>query len=563
MNDHRRRVLMVVVVVAIALAPMGVAVAQTQTHTASSGTTYQTNSGVTITLADNRNVAQQPFTSSNTWSDQNLTVSGSDAAVTVSDTTYSGTPLTVSNVDIQGGQVSVARSDLNQTLTVTSGDANTIQLRDYEVGDGTSDIAYSSTNGLTVELSLSQPINVVAVDGSGSLLDSSTGSTATLQLPAGTNSVTLEPRPADLEVRNESNPDQLVTQNVSLTARLFSSNDTVIQRNVTNGTVSLSGVPLDEPVVVTVREENSDFVYRRILLDSIVQTSQIYILPTNEPSAQVRFQLADQTGRFDPATTRFFVEKPVTQNNSTEYRVISGDRVGADGEFPTILVDSQRYRLRVENEQGEQRVLGSYVVQGATVARIPIGEVEFTADIEEGAAVQANLRDAPDSASHDHEVRFVYLDPSGSTDNIEVSITNGSGGQIRPTTTESINGSSSAYVETYPLNGSFDPEQDTAQLTVDATQGANTITFTRALGDVPEVLTNAPIDTQVLELIGIVSLVAVVGLLVIVSPRMAALVGPGYAGALSITGIVGIPIAAVVLAGVVGVLANIGTARVT
>jgi hypothetical protein len=243
--------------------------------------------------------------------------------------------------------------------------------------------------------------------------------------------------------------------------------------------------------------------------------------------------------------------------------VISGDRVGADGEFPTILVDSQRYRLRVENDQGEQRVLGSYVVQGATVARIPIGEVEFTADIEEGAAVQANLRDAPDSASHDHEVRFVYLDPSGSTDNIEVSITNGSGGQIRPTTTESINGSESAYVETYPLNGSFDPEQDTAQLTVDATQGANTITFTRALGDVPEILTNAPIDTQVLELIGIVSLVAVVGLLVIVSPRMAALVGPGYAGALSITGIVGIPIAAVVLAGVVGVLANIGTARVT
>jgi len=65
----------------------------------------------------------------------------------------------------------------------------------------------------------------------------------------------------------------------------------------------------------------------------------------------------------------------------------------------------------------------------------------------------------------------------------------------------------------------------------------------------------------VLELIGLVSIVAVAGLLVIVSPPTAALVTPGYAGLLTITGIVPIPLPAVVLAGVVGVLATVGTRR--
>jgi len=381
-------------------------------------------------------------------------------------------------------------------------------------------------------------------------------------LPQGTANVRIEPTPSQLEVRNEASPDELISSNVNLTARIFTEGgDTVIQREVTDGTVSLSGVPLDEELVITVREQNADFTYRRILLDSAVQTSEIYLLPTTEPSAEVRFQIADETGRFDAENTRLFVEKPITRDGNTEYRVISGDRIGADGEFPTILVDSQRYRLRVENDQGEQRVLGSYTVQGARVARIPIGEVQFTADVSEGAALQADLREAPDGASHDHEVRLVYLDPDGQTDTIDVSITNSSGGAIRPTTTESLGGTDSAYVETYPITQPFDPEEDTATVSVEADRGTATESFETTLGDVPDVFTNAPIDPMVLELLGIVSLVGIVGLLVIVSPATAALVGPGYAGLLSITGIVGIPMPAVVLAGVVGVLATVGQRR--
>jgi hypothetical protein len=566
-------VLTVVLVVAIALMPMGIAVAQSLTHTATAGTVYQTNSGVEVTLTDQRQVTATPFPASDTFSDQNVTISGTNAAVSIGDNTYSGSPATVTAVSASGS-VRIDRTDLNRPVTVESGTANTLQIRNYTVGNGNADLAYDSSGGFNVTLEgLPSDTSIAVVDtATGSPLTVSAtdpSGVATFELPSGTRNVRLERAPGEITVRNETAPNQLVTgTNLTLTARLFAGGDTVIQRPVTNGTVSLDGLPKDERIVVTVREENADFVYRRILLESAVETSDIYVLPTNEPSAQVRFSLRDDTGRFDAQDTRFFVEKPVARDfdgdgsNETRYQVISGGNMGADNEFPTILVDSQRYRLRVENDDGEQRVLGSYVVQGATQAVIPIGDVEFTADVSEGAAMQASLREAPDSASHDHEVRLVYLDPEGATDEIDVEITNGSGGQIRPQTTESIDGSSSAYVETYPITStSFNPEEDTAKVVIDATRAGQTITLRRTLGDIPDILADTSIDTQVLELIGLVSIVAVVGLVVIASPRMAALVGPGYAGLLTIVGVVPIPLPGVVLAGLVGVLINVGAAR--
>ena len=562
-----RTTVAVVLVVALALSPAGVAVAQTLTHPATAGVTYETTSGVEVTLGDNRDVTAQPFVADSTWSDGTLTVSGSNGTVRVDDTSYAGDPLEVRNVQATGS-VTVSRSDIGRSVTFESGDASLFQLRDYAIGDGTEDLAYASDNGVTVRLEGLDQFRVAAVDvGTGEPLDigDATGDgTATLELPAGQRAVRLERAPGILEVRNEANPNELIDGNATLRVRLFASGDTVVEREVTDGTVSLDGVPKDERLVITVREENADFAYRRILIESAVQSPNIYLLPTDQPSAEVRYQLRDDTGRFDADNTRLFVEKPITRDrngdgtNTTEYEVISGDRFGADGEFPTILVDSERYRLRVVNDAGEQRVLGSYTVQGARITELPIGDVEFTADVSEGAAMQASLRQAAETASHDYEARIVYVDPEAQTSEIDVSVTDDNGTAIRPTTTETISGSE-PYVETYPItDSSFDPEQDSATVSVEATRGSAIEQFSQPIGDVPDV--NVPVDQTVLELVGLVSIVAVAGLLVIVSPAIAGLVTPGYAGLLALTGIVPIPIPAVVLAGVVGVLASLGSA---
>lgn len=559
---RRDRTIAIAAVVTILLAaPATVALAQTLSHQSSAGVTYVTNSGTEVTLTDDRQIRANPFARDDTWANGTVVVEGSGGDIAIGDQTYGGDTITVTDVDASGGAVGIERTDLSRSLTFESGDANTVEIRNLTVDDGTADLAYNSDNGLTVRVSdLPTDVGIGATDpATGTVYDSVTSSsgTETFSLPSGTNTVALKTVPSELQVRNEAQPDELIDGNVTLRARFFAE-DEVIERQVTDGTVSLAGLPADQQVVVTVKEENADYTYRRILLDNIVETSEIYLLPTSEPSAEVQFELADETGRFDAEDTRMYIEKPITRNNNTEYRVIAGDRLGADGAFPTVLVDAERYRLRVENDAGEQRVLGSYTVQGAEIARIPIGEVQFSGDVSEGAALQASLRAAPDSAAHNHEARIVYLDPEGETSDITISVENETGAALRPETTESLNGTDAAYVETYPLSTEFNPEQDSATVTVDAQRGFETETFSRQLGDVPEVLGDAPIDPRILELMGFVSIIALIGLLVIQSPSLAALVGSGYAGLLAVLGIVPIPIPAVVLAGLVGVLATVG-----
>jgi len=553
----------------VLMAPVGFVVADSLTHSASAGVTYETNSGVEVTLEDDRDIDAVPFADDETWVQDDVIVSGSNAQVTVDDQTFTDDPLTLTAVDVDG-RVTVERTDLNREITVVDGDAAALQVADIDLENSSEEIAYSSDDGLTVELSdLPTGVGIGVVDtGSGEVVDSVTASESTEQfdLPAGSRSVSVELVPSELEVRNEANPDELITENASLRFRAFFDDDDgdeqVIEREVTDGTVDLEGLPADEQIVVTVREENADFVFRRILLDNIVSQSQIYLLPTDEPAAEVEFRVEDQTGRFDAGSTRFFVEKAITQDGETDYRTISGDELTAGGAFPTILEDSERYRLRVENDAGEQRVLGSYVVQGAQQEVIPIGDVEFSGDIEDGAAMQASLREAPDGSDHTHEARIVYVDPSGETDELEISITDSDGTELRPTTTETLGGDADIYVETFPLDDDFDPEQDTATVTVDAASGLETETFERTLGDIPDVFQDVPINPQLLELLALGSIVAVIGLLVIVSPPLAALVGPGYAGLLVLIGLAPIPMPAVVLAGVVGVLAVVGNNRV-
>jgi hypothetical protein len=570
MNRRRRAQLTVALCALILLVPVGIAAAQVATHSATAGVTYETNSNVAVTLGDQHSISNSPFDDTQTFNSSGLRVSGSDADVRVTDNTFNSYPITVRNVDVSGS-LTVERTDLNKQLTVESGDASLLQVRDYQLDDGTEDLAYSSSNGLTVTLSGLPNVNVAVVEaGTGNPIDEVAASSgeATINLPSGTNSIRLETAPGDLEVRNEARPNQLIDGNVTLRARLFSDDGAVVERQVTNGTVSLDGVPKDEELVVTVKEESADYTYRRILLDSAIESSEIYLLPTTDPSAEIEFQLQDETGRFDNENTKLFVEKPIQRDydgdgtNETRYQPISGDRIGGDGSFPTILQSSERYRLRVENDAGEQRVLGSYTVTGAERTVLPIGEVTFREDVDEGAALQASLREAADGASYDHEIRLVYVDPEAKTESIDISITDSNGGTIRPASTENLTGVD-RYVETYPIrDSSFDPEQDTATVTVEALRNNQIETFERSLGNVPDVFTNVPLSTQAIEVISLASIVAVGGLVVIISAPMAALVTTGYAGMLSLVGLAPIPMPAVVLAGVVGVVATVGSRRI-
>jgi len=87
----RRTAAVLALCAVILLSPVGVVVAQTlPTHSATAGVDYRTNSGVTVTLGDDRDVAAVPFADDQTFADDSLRVSGSDASVEVDSGTYTG-----------------------------------------------------------------------------------------------------------------------------------------------------------------------------------------------------------------------------------------------------------------------------------------------------------------------------------------------------------------------------------------------------------------------------------------------------------------------------------------
>jgi hypothetical protein len=184
-------------VVALLVVAPAVVVAQTGSHTATSGVTYETNSGVEVSLTDQRQVTATPFPSSDTFSDQNVTISGSNAAVGVDGATYTGSSLTVTDMDVKTvGSLTVNRTDLNRQATFKSGSAAYVTLNQLNTTDNNADFAYRSVSGLTVEFSGLSGDRVTAVDTStGQAIETvqtTSGGTATFTLPADDTTVRLD-----------------------------------------------------------------------------------------------------------------------------------------------------------------------------------------------------------------------------------------------------------------------------------------------------------------------------------------------------------------------------------
>jgi hypothetical protein len=460
-----------------------------------------------------------------------------DAAPTVSDPTPTGT-ITQTPVELS---VNLSHGDFDAGETVT--------LNWTHNGNVVANQTHSSAGNKTVTVSDteagSNSYQVTAKD--------SDGETATL-------SATYK-APGEIQIRDETDPDQLITDNVSFRVRFFfDGGSNVVERSADNGSVDLTGLPVDERIVISVAEENNNYTFRRILIDSIVETQSIYLLPANASSSEIRFQLDDQTGRFDPQNTALFIEKPLNRSNSTSYEIISGDVFGSDGEFPTSLVDDTRYRLRVVSPTGEERVLGAYQVSGPDVAVLPIGEIKLEGAADSGATMQASLRDAAANAAHDHEIRVYYIDRSEQTSEFDLEIVTSSGQTIRAKTTET--GPFGTYAETFPIsNTSINPKETTIYVRLDASRNGETQSFEEPLGDLPPLADGWGIDSDVLEMIGWLSLLALTGFVVIVSSTLAALVAVLYAALLTALGILPIPAVALGVAGSVAGLYRVGDSR--
>ena len=227
--------------------------------------------------------------------------------------------------------------------------------------------------------------------------------------------------PNTLRVLDELNPQELVDDNVTVTIRAYAG-DTALSREVTDGTANLTGFPMDQPVVITTSAEG--WVDRRIIIEDLTEQQRIYLLNESANTVPITFQLSDKTGSFPPESSRLQIQKAinVTGTAGLEWQTITGDYFAADLKFPTTLAGQQRYRIDIENEQGDQRILGSYIPYEPTATTLSIGEIVW--DIPETNGVYSTSR-----IDDQDRLEVLYNDTAGATTRLNITAWNRTTGE--------------------------------------------------------------------------------------------------------------------------------------
>ena len=360
--------------------------------------------------------------------------------------------------------------------------------------------------------------------------------------------------PSQLFIYNESQPNELYDDGTRFDVRFIQSGEQqVVERSTTTGKVSLAGLPSDTEFIVTVRpEENSELSYRRIIVDRLAEEQEVFILPNSQANSEVKFDLDDPTGQFAATETKLLVEKPITKDfnddgsNTTQYRVVAGDYFGSSGQFPMIVQNGERYRLRVESDDvGGSRILGAYSTNSPEIVPIQIEEIAPSGSVDGGRVVYGGVEG--------EQVAVRYLDPTQSTQAVEYRVVDDSGSEIVPNTTRN----SQEFADFYDL-----PAGDNASYTVDytitredGTKSSGSFDAGRVVGDVTERLDTNP---DILELVSYVLIIASMGLVVLVNAQLAPLTGTGVATLLTVFGTVAIPAPILGIAGAISVLLPIG-----
>ena len=226
--------------------------------------------------------------------------------------------------------------------------------------------------------------------------------------------------PEEIEIRDESNPDEIVTTEAEVEVQFFTDEE-IISRTTDDGKISLSGLPADESM--TVQVEADGYITRQSVVESILDQQDVYLLPDDVDSVETTFLLDDRTGEFPRDRTRIIVEKPITRDGETAYQTVVSDQSGPAG-YSTVLERDSRYRLAVINEQtGERRVLGPYVTTSSETVNLEVDEVQFDsggADIgyewradyinESSPSVRFDFQAEPDREIRDFELRITSRD---------------------------------------------------------------------------------------------------------------------------------------------------------
>ena len=494
--------------------------------------------------------------------DQTTTDSSGTATFETSAGTTEISLVTTSSPSLSGGAPSggtvVSETPVDLTVNVTDGDfattkSDTIDVTFYDAADDSILGTDTVTSNGTATAEFSEPDGgskswyAVAEDDYGN-----EATTATFSFNA----------PSEMRIYSETNPNELISQDVPLRVRFFigENEGQVIERQATNGTVSLEGLPVDQRFIATVRaNDTSEFTYRRVVVDSLIETQEVYLLNRSEPNSEIIYQLDDPTGEFPPETTVLYVEKPITKDfdgdgtEETQYQTIAGDVFGASAQFPVILQQDTRYRLRVESDGGSSRILGAYSVTGDAVEPLQIQRVQLRGEADAGAALTAVL----EGDGQNRQIAIRYRDLAGETTAVEYRVVDQRTGEVY---VENTTREAQQFADFYNLPENANEEESFAvEYTIE--RNGETRSGRVFAGDLPEVIDRFGLGDNILRVVSIVIILATMGLVVLVNPLLAPMAGTVMGGLLNVLGVFTIANPVLGIAGAISILSIIGGSR--
>lgn len=269
--------------------------------------------------------------------------------------------------------------------------------------------------------------------------------------------------PTELSIHDEETGDLLDDQQVNLTVYTRDDTPEILTFNTSNGVVDLeAGFPASEPFVVVAESEG--YLDRRIFVQNVYQTQDLYLLNESVQHTDVIFRIQDYTGRFPPDETVLEVQRGIGGNWTT----VLGDYFGANDQFTAQIRYNTRHRLVLVNaESGERRVLGTYTPLAAgteTITVSPEGEldlpdefptVEFTPSAgtlpgENGVDVSSTITEGSEDLAN-WSVSMYHIDGATNTTLYSESSSNPTGGTREATLDLSDREGSIKVVTAYEL----------------------------------------------------------------------------------------------------------------
>lgn len=219
---------------------------------------------------------------------------------------------------------------------------------------------------------------------------------------------------AELYIYNESDPDTLIKENVSVEVTFFEkTGKNVFTRSASNGVVNMTGLDTDSTFIV--RASANNYYDRTIIINSLFEEQRVYLLNKSVASVENQFVLNDLSGQFGDEA-QLIIQRPLKINGSTSYQRIVAAGFGVTG-HTTVLEQGVRYRVLVANDE-RQRVIGSYLASDAGKVTLDVGEIIYPKPDGSGVAFSAT-----EVTENDQQyIRVRYNDTKGLTEQLQITI---------------------------------------------------------------------------------------------------------------------------------------------